>query len=410
MAAPVDYSTYLVTDSTPGILGDRDLCQVVEAALQGGVTIVQYRDKHSSRDVVVETAKKLHDICKRFQVPFLINDQVDVAAEIGCEGQARELLGPGKIIGVTASSVEEALQAAKAGADYLGIGTVYSTQTKKDTKSIIGPSGVRTILSQLAASGHGAIATVCIGGINISNTQQVMTQSSAPAKSLDGVAVVSAIIAAADPAAAARELSSKVLTAKVPDVIQAVAKKTPLSHNMTNLVGIPLSPSTTTELLTYLQVVQNFAANVGLAVGASPIMANYAEEAADLAKLGGSLVINMGTVTPDGLKNYVQALEAYNAAGGPVLLDPVGAGATAVRRSAVKTLLAAGSFAVIKGNEGEIQTLHGASVTQRGVDSDSTLSLAQRASVVQSVARAHSAVVLMTGVTDILSDGRRTFR
>uniref|UniRef100_A0A8H7NAQ4 Thiamine phosphate synthase/TenI domain-containing protein n=1 Tax=Bionectria ochroleuca TaxID=29856 RepID=A0A8H7NAQ4_BIOOC len=403
MAAPVDYSTYLVTDSTAGILGDRDLCQVVEAALQGGVTIVQYRDKHSSRDVVVETAKKLHDICKRFQVPFLINDQVDVAAEIGCEGahigqddldikQARELLGPNKIIGVTASSIEEALQAAKAGADYLGIGTVYSTQTKKDTKSIIGPSGVRTILSQLAASRHGAISTVCIGGINISNTQQVMTQSSAPAKSLDGVAVVSAIIAAADPAAAARELSSKVLTAKVPDVIRAVAKKTPLSHNMTNLV------------------VQNFAANVGLAVGASPIMANYAEEAADLAKLGGSLVINMGTVTPDGLKNYIQALEAYNAAGGPVLLDPVGAGATAVRRSAVKTLLAAGSFAVIKGNEGEIQTLHGASVTQRGVDSDSTLSLAQRASVVQSVARAHGSVVLMTGVTDILSDGRRTFR
>lgn len=86
MAAPVDYSTYLVTDSTAGILGDRDLCQVIEAALQGGVTIVQYRDKHSSRDVVVETAKKLHDICKRFQVPFLINDQVDVAAEIGCEG------------------------------------------------------------------------------------------------------------------------------------------------------------------------------------------------------------------------------------------------------------------------------------------------------------------------------------
>jgi thiamine-phosphate diphosphorylase/hydroxyethylthiazole kinase len=89
---------------------------------------------------------------------------------------------------------------------------------------------------------------------------------------------------------------------------------------------------------------------------------------------------------------------------------PNSAGATAVRRSAVKTLLAAGSFAVIKGNEGEIQTLHGASVTQRGVDSDSTLSLAQRASVVQSVARAHGSVVLMTGVTDILSDGRRTFR
>lgn len=73
-----------------------------------------------------------------------------------------------------------------------------------------------------------------------------------------------------------------------------------------------------------MQVVQNFAANVALAVGASPIMANYAEEAADLAKLGGALVINMGTVTPDGLKNHIQALKAYNDAKRPVVLDPVG--------------------------------------------------------------------------------------
>lgn len=73
-----------------------------------------------------------------------------------------------------------------------------------------------------------------------------------------------------------------------------------------------------------LQVVQNLAANVALAVGASPIMSNYAEEAHDLAKLGGALVINMGTVTPDGLRNYVQALQAYNQARRPVVLDPVG--------------------------------------------------------------------------------------
>lgn len=76
--------------------------------------------------------------------------------------------------------------------------------------------------------------------------------------------------------------------------------------------------------LTWRQVVQNFAANVALCVGASPIMANYAEEAADLAKLGGALVINMGTVTPEGLENYKKALRAYNVASRPVLLDPVG--------------------------------------------------------------------------------------
>ncbi|KAF4984685.1 hypothetical protein FZEAL_169, partial [Fusarium zealandicum] len=152
----------------------------------------------------------------------------------------------------------------------------------------------------------------------------------------------------------------------------------------------------------------NFAANVALCVGASPIMANYAEEAADLAKLGGALVVNMGTVTPDGLKNYVQALKAYNDAGRPVVLDPVGAGATAVRRNAVKTLLDAGYFTVIKGNEGEIQTVAGAIITQRGVDSTSSLTLAQKASLVRSIALRRRAVVLLTGATDLVSDGSRT--
>lgn len=157
-------------------------------------------------------------------------------------------------------------------------------------------------------------------------------------------------------------------------------------------------------------MVQNFAANVALAVGASPIMANYAEEAADLARLGGALVVNMGTVTPDGLNNYVQALQAYNAADRPVVLDPVGAGATAVRRAATKRLLAAGRFAVIKGNEGEIQTVAGASVLQRGVDSTSSLSFEAKARLVTSLARRLDTIILLTGATDLLSDGHRTFR
>ena len=180
------------------------------------------------------------------------------------------------------------------------------THSKKDTKSIIGPHGVRDILAALAAAGHGSVPTVCIGGVNASNAGDVLAASSSPAKSLDGVAVVSALVAAPDPADAARRLLGQVLRARGPDVVRSVAATTPLSHNMTNLV------------------VQNIAANVALAVGASPIMANYAEEAADLARLGGALVVNMGTVTPDGLKNYLQALKAYNDAGRPVVLDPVG--------------------------------------------------------------------------------------
>lgn len=255
--------------------------------------------------------------------------------------------------------------------------------------------------------------TVAIGGINSSNLQRVLYQSASEGKQLDGVALVSAIISAQDAEKAASELAELIRTPapfalanlphdqkiedlrelllQVPSIVGDVAKKTPLSHNMTNLV------------------VQNFAANVALAIGASPIMANYGEEAADLAKLGGGLVVNMGTVTPEGIQNYSKALRAYNNEGGPIVLDPVGCGATAVRRSAVKSLLANGYFDVIKGNEGEIKTVSGSLIQQRGVDSgSSTSSLVEKATIVRDLALRERNVVLMTGVVDILSDGVRT--
>lgn len=290
---------------------------------------------------------------------------------------------------------------------------MLKTSRKTNTKDIIGTAGTKEILRSIEVIGKN-VRTVCIGGINTSNIQRVLYQSSSPKKSLDGVALVSAIIVAPDPKQAAIDLLhfiktppafaatsiashekavevSKLLD-KVPAVLQQVVKQKPLSHNMTNLV------------------VQNFAANVALAVGASPIMANYGEEAVDLAKLGGALVINMGTVTPDGLENYAKALKAYNSTGGPVVFDPVGAGATAVRRNAVKTLLAAGYFDVIKGNEGEIKTVFGMSVRQRGVDTgSSTSTLVEKATIVRDLAARERNVVLMTGATDILSDGERTY-
>ena len=145
--------------------------------------------------------------------------------------------------------------------------------------------------------------------------------------------------------------------------------------------------------------------------GASPIMSNNGDEAKDLARLGGALVINMGTSTPEGFVNYCKALRAYNAVGGPTLFDPVGAGATEQRRNGVKQMLANGYFDVIKGNEGEIKTVSGSSASQqRGVDSGaSTLDKHGKAQLVRSVADRERNVVLMTGKTDYISDGRRTF-
>ncbi|KAG6364135.1 hypothetical protein INS49_005733 [Diaporthe citri] len=407
-----DYSLYLVTDSTPAILGDKDISDVVDRAIRGGVTVVQYRDKTSDTGALIATARRLHAVTKAHGVPLLINDRVDVALAVGCEGvhlgqddmdisTARQLLGSGKIIGITAH----------------GRRGPHGT----NTKNVIGPEGLRHTLAVLADKGYGGVPAVCIGGINASNIPQVLFRGSPPENPLGGVAVVSAIMAAADPEAESRRLLGLVrdagerntqpgagtlgagtkgeLLKLVPGAIKAVHEQKPLSHNMTNLV------------------VQNFAANVALSVGASPIMANYGEEAADLAKLGAALVINMGTVTPEGLHNYKKALRAYNAAGRPVIFDPVGAGATAVRRAAVKSILSAGYIDVIKGNESEIKTVFntgsgtssGDTESQRGVDSSSTLSDAAKSRLVRDLAAREQAVVVMTGKTDIVSDGARVF-
>lgn len=167
----VDYTLYLVTDSTPAILGSRDIVSVVSAALEGGVTIVQYRDKTSDTGILISTAKKLHAVTQKYNVPLLINDRVDVALAVGCEGvhigqddmgmaflsffimdrillililvdlpTARKLLGPKAIIGVTAASINEALTACKDGANYLGIGTMFATPTYHSLFTSLNPT------------------------------------------------------------------------------------------------------------------------------------------------------------------------------------------------------------------------------------------------------------------------------
>lgn len=141
-------------------------------------------------------------------------------------------------------------------------------------------------------------------------------------------------------------------------------------------------------------------------------MSNNGLEANDLASFGGSLVINMGTTTPEVRANHLASITAYNSVGGPVLLDPVGAGATQQRREGVAALMRGGYFDVIKGNEGEIRTVSGATgFKQHGVDSGAShLDTDARARLVKSVAAKERNVVLMTGEIDVISDGKRTFK
>ncbi|KKY15156.1 putative thiamine biosynthetic bifunctional [Phaeomoniella chlamydospora] len=423
-----DLSLYLVTDSTPAILGDRDLIRIVDEAIQGGVTIVQYRDKHSETSVLIDTAKKIHKVTRKHGVPLLVNDRIDVALAIGAEGvhlgqddtpiqDARRILGEEAIIGISSNTVEEAKIAIEAGADYLGIGAVFGTPTKSDTKSLLGPIGLQDFLSAISFS---PIPTVAIGGINPKNASRVLYQSSSPSKSISGIAVVSAIITATDPKAVSSQLkyiltsppthklvpstslvpsssptNLSALIANVPSLLSHHHNLNPLSHNMTNTV------------------VQNFAANVCLSTSSSPIMSLSGPEAHDLSLLRGGLVINMGTLTPDLLTSYLQGALAYNSSGNPIVFDPVGGGATALRRSAVRTLMSGSYFSVIKGNESEIQTVYNTSFSltsttsaQKGVDSaPSTTTPIEKAQLVKSLARREKSIILLTGPTDYLSDG-----
>jgi len=197
----VDYSLYLVTDRE--LLGDRELENSIELAIQGGVTLVQLREKSISTLKFLQLAIRVKKITSRYHIPLIINDRLDIALAVDADGlhvgqddlpmqKARELF-PNKLIGVSASTLEEALLAEQQGADYLGVGAIFSTTTKTDAPDVS--------LNQLELIKKSvAIPVVAIGGINRRNLQQVM------ATGIDGVSVVSAILAEKNIQMAAKQL------------------------------------------------------------------------------------------------------------------------------------------------------------------------------------------------------------
>lgn len=198
-----DYSLYLVTDRT--LSCGRSNLDIVEQAIAGGVTCVQLREKNCSTRKFVEEGRALKKLLEAYQVPLIINDRVDVAMAIGADGvhlgqddidiaDARRLVGPNVIIGISVESVSDAREAAANGADYLGLSPVYATQTKTDTAPPLGLKGVRHIRREVT------LPLVAIGGIKKQNCAEVM------AAGADGLAVVSAIVSAPSPAKAAQEL------------------------------------------------------------------------------------------------------------------------------------------------------------------------------------------------------------
>lgn len=199
---PEDMLVYAVTDRA--WLKGENLKDQVEKALKGGVTFVQLREKNLDRRLFLEEAAAIKELCGSFHVPFVINDDVEIALASGADGvhvgqkdmdvkEARRRLGPGKIIGVSCKSVEQAKAAEAGGADYLGVGAMYPTDTKSDTSQV-------TVETLKAICRAVDIPVVAIGGIRADRIEPLKETGA------DGVAVVSAIFGQPDIEAAARGL------------------------------------------------------------------------------------------------------------------------------------------------------------------------------------------------------------
>ncbi len=214
-----DFLLYAVTDRS--WLGGDTLCHQVEDAIKGGVTFVQLREKKLDQEHFLEEAKEIKELCRKYKIPFVINDNVEIALAMDADGvhvgqndmeagDVRAKLGPDKIIGVSAQTVEQALLAETRGADYLGVGAVFHTGSKADAAEVS-----HETLKEICRAVK--IPVIAIGGINRENVSELAGSG------ICGIAVISAIFAASDIEEAAKEL--KEATEKAVMTAEATAEE-----------------------------------------------------------------------------------------------------------------------------------------------------------------------------------------
>ncbi|KAE8539469.1 hydroxyethylthiazole kinase [Cryptococcus gattii VGV] len=405
----LDYSLYLVTGREllpPG----KNYYESLEESLQGGVTLVQVREKDADTG--------------EYNVPVLINDRIDVHLAVGTAGihvgqtdcpigLARSLVGPDAIIGLSVGNVNEAKRAIQQGADYVGIGAVWPTNSKDVTKKkMLGPDGVGEILDLLHGTG---VQSVAIGGIHLPNAPQLLHASIAPQSrnALDGIAIISDIVASLTPREAAKNLR---------EVVQSFKRARSQLANLEAVYGANLFTSPRniddfikeavhlTDVIKKMtnNVVINDSANVTLAIGASPIMATHPRDVYDLSPAIGALLINFGTVT-DKAGMLVAGRQA-NVNRKPIVFDPVAIGATPYRQETSVELLAHWQPTIIKGNAAEIGFMaKSTEVASRGVDSVGS-GFSDPGAIVKALARKQAAIIVLTGEHDYISDGSTTLK
>ncbi|KAJ3027511.1 UNVERIFIED_CONTAM: hypothetical protein HDU68_003699 [Siphonaria sp. JEL0065] len=404
----VDVSLYLVTDSSVLPEG-KSLADSVREAIQGGATIVQLREKKLiAKDFLIKS-REINAVCKQEKVPFIINDRIDIAMACDADGvhigqediplaDARKLLGPNKIIGITTKTVEQALAAVEGGADYIAPGVVFPTTTK-DNAIYLGPAGVAKVVAAVRAI-NTKIPIVTIGGINSENVVPMLqeVEKESGGYKLSGVAVVSAIMKHSNTKEVTANLRGKLtnllnahtekneLVERVVSLLERVRSKKPFVHSITN------------------NIVQEMTANIILHLGGSPIMAHSVDEVAEVGQHIDTLLLNMGTLDTFRIASFLKAAEQANERNTPIVLDPVGCGFTTMRRNAVAELLSKAKIAIVKGNAGEIGYLYGTlEASSRGADSVGALT--DPAAVAKHVAQKYNTVVCITGVKDYVSDG-----
>jgi len=210
-ASKIDYALYLITEPYREEARDQYV-QKLRRALSAGVTVLQLREKSLPSRRLYELARELKALAAEFGVPFIVNDRLDIALAVDADGLhvgqddlptsvARRLLGPDKILGVSAATISEAADAVRDGADYLGVGSVFPTRSKGDAE-VIGLDRLTEIKSAVP------VPVVAIGGITQENAGSVLERGA------DGLAVISAVLSASDPAEAAAALAAAIKSSK----------------------------------------------------------------------------------------------------------------------------------------------------------------------------------------------------
>lgn len=360
-----DLALYAITDRS-WLKENENLEDAVRSAILGGATMIQLREKEEKGEALKNLALKVQAVCKELNVPFLINDNVLLAAEIDADGvhvgasdmsvtEARQLLGPDKIIGATAKTVEGAKAAEVAGADYLGSGAIFGTNTKKDAKPLT-MEALQEICSSVS------IPVVAIGGIDESNIHKLKTLPIA------GAAIVSGIFAQEDPYRAAR-------------LLRITLHGKPVVHCITNTITI------------------NDVANLLHAVAASPIMSIDPHEVEEVQANADALLINLGAI-----KDFASMKLAYRTAldqGHPIVIDPVGCSCNSYRRACLKELLLLGSPDCIRGNYSEIASIAASVSLTRGLDGSAALTETALLSLSQEL----GCIIVASGESDLITKG-----